>query len=175
MPIDALVEPLLRVPLFQGLRPLQITEIARQAERIIFKPGETIARSGASAEAAYLIVAGTAERIYGSGRSGADTLEPGSLISEMAMLISVEHGATVVARSAVRCLKLNRADLHAQMENDPALADHFTDCITHRLTKVAAELQQIQQVLAADAARTEETLGAFGPLQSGSVELTALR
>ena len=30
MAIDKLIAPLLRVPLFAGLKPLQITEIARQ-------------------------------------------------------------------------------------------------------------------------------------------------
>jgi hypothetical protein len=34
MAIDRVVAPLLRVPLFAGLKPLQITEIARQAEKL---------------------------------------------------------------------------------------------------------------------------------------------
>ena len=42
MAIDRLVAPLLRVPLFAGLRPLQITEIARHAERMKFRRGDVI-------------------------------------------------------------------------------------------------------------------------------------
>ena len=44
MAIDTLVKPLLRVALFQGLKPLQITEIARLADRIVYRPGEVIIR-----------------------------------------------------------------------------------------------------------------------------------
>ena len=38
MALDKLTAPLLRVPLLAGLTPLQLTEIARQAERIALAP-----------------------------------------------------------------------------------------------------------------------------------------
>ena len=68
MAIDRLVAPLLRVPLLAGLKPLQITELARQAERAVFRRGDTITRAGEPADGAYLIVSGMAEHLVQSGR-----------------------------------------------------------------------------------------------------------
>jgi CRP-like cAMP-binding protein len=151
MAIDKLVAPLLRVPLFAGLKPLQLTEIARQAERIGFRPGSTITTAGEPGDGAYLIVAGEAVR-----RSGVQeqAIEPGSLIGEIAMLTEHVYGATVVARGRVHALKIARSALHEQMRDDPPLAEHFTQLLAERLTQVAEEMRGIDEMLAVAAHRT---------------------
>jgi CRP/FNR family transcriptional regulator, cyclic AMP receptor protein len=150
MAIDILVAPLLRVPLLQGLKPLQLKEIARQVERIVFRAGAEITRAGASADAAILVISGPAERVSPVECDGQpEWIEPGSLLGEMAMFIEHEYGLTVVARGLVRALRLTRTALHAQMLNDPTLADHFVHQIALRLTSIASELGTINQVLAA--------------------------
>jgi CRP-like cAMP-binding protein len=146
MVIDSIVMPLLRVPIFAGLRPLQITEIARNAERIGFRPGRVITRAGERGECAYLIVAGDAVRV--DDGAAPEAIEPGSLVGEMAMLIDHVYGATVVARSRVQALGILRAALNDQMQDDPALAEHFSRYLTARLHRVARELRQIDDVLA---------------------------
>src|SRR5262245_9949214 len=137
MAIDKLVAPLLRVPLFVGLKPLQLTEIARQAERISFRPGSPITTAGEPGDGAYLIVAGEAARV---SEAGEQAVEVGSLIGEIAMLTEHHYGATVVARGRVNALKINRSALHEQMRDDPPLAEHFTKLLAERLTRVAAEM-----------------------------------
>ena len=47
-----------------------------------------------------------------------ELIAPGSLIGEMAMLVEHDYGSTVVARDRVLCLKLMRAELYAQMQED---------------------------------------------------------
>ena len=149
MAIDKLVAPLLRVPLFMGLRPLQLTEIARQAERISFRRGSTIVQAGAPGDGAYLIVSGEAVRMPSGGAPiPAQPIEPGSLVGELAMLTEHAYGATVVADGRVHALKIARAAMHAQMRDDPALADHFTRMLSDRLAQVAAEMRAIDQMLA---------------------------
>jgi CRP-like cAMP-binding protein len=150
MAIDRLVMPLLRVPLFAGLRPLQITEIARHAERMKFRRGDVITKAGESGDGAYLIVSGLAEHVEPSDlESTAGPIEPGSLIGEMAMLVEHEYRATVVARDRVLCLKITRSAVHAQMLEDAALARHFQRRISERLSRVADDLRQIDSILAA--------------------------
>ena len=123
MAIDKLVAPLLRVPLFAGLKPLQLTEIARQAERVKFRPGDVITKAGEPGDGAYLIVSGPAEHVEPPDlEAAAGPVEPGSLIGEMAMLVEHAYRATVVARDRVFCLKIMRAAVHAQMLEDAALA-----------------------------------------------------
>ena len=150
MAIDKLVAPLLRVPLFAGLKPLQLTEIARQAERISFRPGGTITAAGEPGAGAYLIVAGEAVLVSGDREQA---LEPGSLVGEIAMLTEHTYGATVMARGRVHALKITRSALHEQMRDDPPLAEHFTRLLAERLTQVAAEMRGIDEMLAGAARR----------------------
>jgi len=149
MPIDKTVAPLLRVPLFAGLRPLQITEIARHAERLRFRPGQIITKAGEPGDGALVVVAGKAACI---GRPqplpSPEPVEPGSLIGEMAMLVEHEYSATIVAQERVLCLKITRRALQAQMLEDFSLAEHFQKCIADRLRQMQQQLRQIDAVLA---------------------------
>ena len=150
MPIDRVVAPVLRVPLFAGLKPLQITEIARQAEKLSFKPNQTITKIGQPGDGAFLIVAGQASCVEPlEPMEPPEPIAPGSLLGEMAMLVEHEYRTTVVAQERVLCLKFTRAALHAQMLDDSALAEHFRVRITERLHRVHDELRQIDGALAA--------------------------
>lgn len=149
MAIDALAQHFIRLEIFQGLKPLQITEILRRSDRIVYRPGDLIAEEGTDADAAILVVAGEALRLVGPDlRTRAEPVPPGSLLMEMAMLVETEHGATVVARTPVRALRISRAELYEQMLDDPDLADHFMSKVTARLARVANDLRAIDELLA---------------------------
>jgi CRP-like cAMP-binding protein len=163
MAIDKLVAPLLRVPLLTGLKPLQLTEIARQAERITFRPGSTITKAGEAGDGAYLIVSGAAVRVSDDGEQA---IEPGSLVGEIAMLTEHNYGATVMAQGRVLALKIVRSALHEQMREDPRLAEHFSRLLAERLSRVAAEMRGIDEVLAGAARTVNPPLGAPGPAAS---------
>lgn len=147
MAIDALVKPLLAVELFRGLRPLQVTEIARRAFRTVYKPGDTIIAAGTEGDAAVLIVSGEAVRVEGPDCATGQPLTVGTLLGEMAMLIETEHTSTVVAKTAVRALRIARSEMHEQMADDHVLADHFVSRIAERLGRIADELRQIDGTL----------------------------
>jgi CRP-like cAMP-binding protein len=153
MQINALIEPLLNVPLFHGLKPLQITEIARRADRIVFKPGDVIVAENATGAGAVLIVSGEAVR-YGQ------ILPAGTLLGETAMLIETGFSATVVARTEVRAIRITRSELSDQMHEDPALAAHLADKMTARLDVFLKELRQIDSFLTPVKAPAEATLSA---------------
>ncbi|MEQ8824156.1 MAG: cyclic nucleotide-binding domain-containing protein [Filomicrobium sp.] len=148
MPIDALVKPLLPLPIFEGLKPMQITEIARRAERIIYRPGDVIIEEDAIGDAAVVIVSGDAVRISGFDYSGTPEQVPeGSLVGEMAMLVESMHSATVIARGNVKALRIQRSEMHEQMEEDPSLAEHFVARITGRLRTLSADLRAADQTI----------------------------
>lgn len=149
MAIDALVRPLLGLQIFQGLKPLQITEIVRRADRIVYRPGDMIICEDSQGDAAVVIIAGNAVRVSGPAllADHEEAIPAGALLGEMAMLIETEHSSTVVARSLVRGLRISRAEIHAQMAEDNALADHFMRRITGRLSAILDELRGIDQSL----------------------------
>jgi len=148
----ALFAPFKRAALFQGLQPLQITELAQNSERIAFRDGDEILTAGQEGDAAFLIVSGIVRRQDpfddDSKPTDIDTAA-GIILGEMSMLIDGhEHAATFTAKGTVRAFKLTRSTVHAQMEADPDLADHFVQIIAGRLRDVALELRRIDQTLA---------------------------
>ncbi|MFM1816447.1 MAG: hypothetical protein RLZ98_3142 [Pseudomonadota bacterium] len=148
MPVSELAAPLLEQELFQGLSPLQITEIARRAEKIIYRPGQVLIEQGEIGDAAILVVSGEVARIAGPDEAEADELiEPGSLIGEMAMLVDREHTSTFVARSSVKGLRITRETLFEQMHDDPRLAEHIADKIGSRLNGLLRQLKAIEAAL----------------------------
>ncbi len=161
MAIDAFVLPLLKVPLFQGLKPLQLTEIARRADRIVYKPGDVIVAAHDEPDAAVLVVSGEAVRTEGPGleRGANEAVPAGALISEMAMLIETECTSTVVARTPVRALRITRQEMQAHMASDPSLADHFVARITGRLTSFMESLREIDGALALSGTEADAASG----------------
>ncbi len=148
MAVDSLVKSLLHVELFQGLKPLQLTEIARRAFRTVYKPGDTIIRASTEGDAAVLIVSGEAVRVQGPDAAfSGERIPEGTLLGEMAMLIETEHSSTVVAKTTVRALRIARRELHEQMSEDTDLAHHFVGRISNRLRDVALELHKIDDAL----------------------------
>jgi CRP-like cAMP-binding protein len=154
MASDSFIGPLLRVPLFQGLSQPQLAIIARRAERVMFRIGQTMIKAGQPGDGAYVLIVGTAERRDGgaaetgtaeTGTAETGIVETGSLVGEMSMLIETDYSTTVIAKSAVRALKITRAALHAQMEADPELAAHFVAKIAARLHDFTDELRRIER------------------------------
>jgi CRP-like cAMP-binding protein len=159
MVVDAFAAPLLRVELFQGLKATQLTKIGRAAERIVYRAGDTITRAGDDADAAILIVSGAAEWLDGPA---GDEIEIGSLIGEMAMFIDHVYGATIIAKSQVRCLKLARTEMQSLLLRDPELAQHLTSKIAHRLTRVADQLRAIDNTISGDVMPMQSEQSALG-------------
>lgn len=163
MAIDALVKPFLLLPLFQGLKPLQLTEIVRRADRIIYRPGDVIIEEDQPGEAAIIIVSGEAVRLQNDEPgNAAQPIAEGSMIGELAMLVETVHASTIVARTTVKALRLTRSEMHEAMADDPRLADHLTQKITARLHRLAQELRSVDQALA-DIAGIEAIVQAHVP------------
>ena len=146
MSTGSLVEPLRRVALFQGLSPGQLSKIARGADRVQFKARDTIISEGQAADAAILIVSGTGKRTAGP-RSDDDTVGPGILLAEMAMLVETDHSSTIVCEEPVRALKITRERLLELMAADISLADHFVAELSKRLRQLATEIREVSETL----------------------------
>ena len=159
MASDTFIGPLLRLPLFQGLTHPQLALIARRAERVMFRIGQTIITSGSAGDGAYLLIVGTGERRdtsgTGAGNVDASPVETGSLVGEMSMLIDTDYTTTVIAKTAIRALKITRAGLHTQMLQDPELAAHFVAKLSARLQEFRDEMQRVEATFHGPAAAAE--------------------
>ncbi|MCK5550886.1 MAG: cyclic nucleotide-binding domain-containing protein [Hyphomicrobiaceae bacterium] len=155
---DHILRQLSHVSLFQGLTPLQISEIARRAERVIYNPGATIIEENAEGDAAVLIISGQTVRVSGPELTARTSpIAEGSLLGEFAMLVETTYSSTVVARDQVRALRITRDELHAQIAEDRDLADCLVQKIVGRLSRMAVVLRQIDATLARSADATAKS------------------
>lgn len=150
MAIDTIAQRLLDLEVFRGIGPEKLERLAREADRIIFRDGQTIAAAGAEADGAFVLVAGCAMALADPERGvPAHRIEAGSMIAETAMLTEHHFGLTITADGDVRAIKITRELLRTMMLEDAALRDHFAGRIAARLTRVAIELRLIDERLAA--------------------------
>lgn len=149
MSISALARELARVPIFSGLEPLQLTEIVRSAERIVFAKGQRIIEHGQAGEQAVFISSGQIKRLtsVGDEKFDGDILDAGCLIGEMMMLIESRYTATVVAQSHVYALGIKRSAMLELMLADKRIAEHFVEKIRTRLAVFSNDLANISQNL----------------------------
>lgn len=149
MPFDTIVNSLKKTPLFQNLQSSQLKNIAQLAEKVLYKPGDMIIEEGDVGDSAILLVSGTAIRVSGpdAGPHG-EQIGEGAMIAEMAMLVESVHSSTIMARSPVKALRINRSDLLEHMLVDRDLADHLVHVIVGRLANLAEELRAVEASLA---------------------------
>jgi len=161
MSTDDFAAPLSHVALFAGLKPSQLADMAQRAEKFRYEPGETVIRAGQPGDGAYLLVSGRVDCL--TGAPAPEPVEPGSLMGEMAMLIEHDYDATFVARERAFCLKLSRAEMHAQMLQDRSLIEHFQRRITERLARASEDLRRVDDALAAGASTSVQPTTAPEP------------
>jgi CRP-like cAMP-binding protein len=160
MPLDLFAGHLAVLPLFRGLSPLQIAAIARRAERVAYSPGAVIIEENAVADAAVLIITGSAARVSGPELAArSEPIAAGSLLGEAAMLIETTYGSTVVARTAVRAVHITRDAMEEQMLQDPLMADRLVQNLAKRLTAFADELRRIDTLLGKEASLAARKAG----------------
>lgn len=149
MATDTLIQALRQIALFDGLSPLQVTEIARRADRVVYKPRQVITIANQPIDAAIVIFSGTAERISGPGlKQSPQQLPAGTIIAELAMLIEMVPNSSVVALTQVRALRLARTEMHRLIAEDPTLGEHFVAKAVARLKDIEANMRHIEADLA---------------------------
>lgn len=149
MSISALAQPFRALPLFRDLSPLQLTEIVRRADRVVYRPGDVIISENQVGDAAILIVSGEAVRINADNTGDLnERLPEGTLVGELAMLVETTHTTTVLARTMIKALRLGRDDMHDAMMADPEIAHHFSHALSDRLSAFASQISRVDHQLA---------------------------
>ncbi|MEL7302371.1 MAG: cyclic nucleotide-binding domain-containing protein [Pseudomonadota bacterium] len=176
--MNPIVRVLRDVDLFRELKPLQLTELARRADRLVYQSGDVLMARDEDCDGALIVVDGDAVCLRGAKDEPIE--EPvgaGFVLAEMAMLVEFEATATVVARGRVRAIRINREDFVEMVADDPDLWEAMVTALTTRLRAVHAGLQAIEQRWAdaneADAPRTPDDIATTAtPVRSMSGELT---
>jgi len=142
------IELLETLPLFKGLSRRQLRYIIDIAEKIFFEPGEDLITRNLKGTAAYLVLSGTARCLEFPGTPAAsETIGPGCLVGEVAMLIENIHAMTIQARTRVRALEFSRSAFTWVMQRDPAIAEQISENLLDRLQNFASDLKRLDDFL----------------------------
>ena len=113
------------LPLFQGMGDEQLRLIAFGADRRHITAGQTLFREKSPAECAYVITGGSFEltTLDQKGVSRVEAVvQPGTLLSELALVTLVERKYTAVALEDSDVIRITRSLFHRLIEEYPEAA-----------------------------------------------------
>lgn len=115
---------------------LRLTNFGTQ---LSFGPGDPIVREGEPGDGLYLILSGNAQVSRGGRGDPArllGTLGPFRSFGEISILVDQPRTATVVATTALRCVKLTRAQLTQVEDKEPKLALRLYRLVAESLARI---------------------------------------
>lgn len=124
------------IDLFSQIPGEDLARVAQIAEELDFEPGERIMQEGEMGDSMYLIVDGVVQ-VFKGPRVVVELSER-ECVGEMAILDSEPRSASVVARGAVRALRIEREDFYELMNEKAEIARGIIKVLTRRLRNTTA-------------------------------------
>jgi HEAT repeat protein len=148
LPTLSLMERVLflrRAPLFAGLAPSDVKDIAALADERLFHDAELIARQGDPGDEMFIIVAGDVsvhERVDGQSEQEVIRRSAGDVVGEMAVISQEPRMASLIALGPVRLLSVDRKQFESMLRERPEIGLAVMRVLIARLKEREAELAQ---------------------------------
>jgi CRP-like cAMP-binding protein len=107
-------------PAFAGLPAAELDELAAAVRELSVDEGSNVVTADDYGDAIYLVEEGQANLVTDADEPG-EALGPGDMFGEIALLLTGQRTATVVARTPMRLLSLSGHDFERIRERVPAL------------------------------------------------------
>ena len=148
MSIDDDIAFLEQVPMLAQLGESALRILAIGAESYSVSEGETLFAPGESADCAYVVQHGSFV-IKPQAANGLESIaEPGSLLSESALLIETPRHATATAREDSIVLRISRAMFLKMLESNPRAAQQLRALFASRADQLARDFEIVHAILA---------------------------
>jgi CRP-like cAMP-binding protein len=121
-----------RIPLFEGIDDAGLDVIARLATDFEAPAGRVLAEVGQPGTGLFVIEEGTVEVDLPDG--GTVDLGPGDFFGEVALLTDAPRNARVRAKTAVRCLAIERHVFDLLLDAQPTIAVKMLPVVARRLS-----------------------------------------
>ena len=129
--MPASVDDLRAIPLFAGLEPAALEQLAQAADEVAAPAGQALTQPGAAGTGMYFVVEGTVEV---EAREGLRELGPGDFFGELALLTeSGRRTARCRAKTQVRCLAFDRQGFEDLVRRHPHIAATLLETALTRL------------------------------------------
>jgi CRP-like cAMP-binding protein len=151
MSLDHEVDLLRKIPIFAKIDPAKLKLLAFTSERISFDEGQVLFNQGDTSDAAYVIIAGSADVLVDtvSGMISITHLERNALVGEIGILCDVPRTATVKALSELETLKIEKRNFFRLIEEFPQMGAEVVRELAARLAQTTADLTETRNELAA--------------------------
>lgn len=137
--IDSRSRHLAQIPLFGALTDEERRRVASRLRPAPFCRGEVMTRQGAEAHYLYILFEGAAEvrvrRSDGDDVEVAEITAP-NIFGEMGMLTGAPRTATVIAKTAVECFRLEKHDFQDVVRQRPSVAEEMSLVLAERKVRL---------------------------------------
>jgi CRP/FNR family transcriptional regulator len=131
------------VPLFAGIAPERLLELADRAVALEFEPDRTIFEEGSEGDQLLIVLSGqvSVEKRRGARTLVLSVMGPGNWFGEMALFEGIPRSATVRAASACRLLSLSGRDIRKIGREFPEIYESFLRTLSARLRQVSERVE----------------------------------
>lgn len=134
------IEPLL-LSIRQDLRDFfakfaeqnQIESFIHSYECAFYDPGEYVIRAGEVGDCAFVLVDGELEVLHPGENPATDTIKTGAVFGEMALLTDQRRSASILAKTQVRVMMLEKSVFLEHLSADPTMALQMLKSMSSRM------------------------------------------
>jgi CRP-like cAMP-binding protein len=144
MSLEDEVELIRQFPIFSKLQPAMQKLLCFGSERMTFAPGQPVFQAGDIADAAYIVIDGTAEVSVPTpgGPVVINTLGRNAIIGEIAIFGDIPRTANVTAATRLETLKISKELFFNVIRENPDAALELIRSLAGRLANTTAQLSR---------------------------------
>ncbi len=126
------------IDLFEPLEPDEIASLAGAAQHLRFADGDPIVREGERSRSLMVLTDGSADVFAGSSAVGGGkkvlvaTVGAPAVFGELGLLTGEPRSATVIARGAAECLRIDESAMQPVLRARPQLAEQLSSLLAER-------------------------------------------
>lgn len=142
MTIETEMQSLRQVPMFRDIDPSRLKLLAFTSEHVRYASGQKFFSQGDAADAAYVILEGSAEVVIGRAGNEVKVAELGrnALVGEMGILADAPRTATVVATEPSSALRIDKRVFLDLLNQFPQMSIAVMRELASRLERTNAQL-----------------------------------
>ena len=143
------VDLLRSIPMLANMPSNKLKLLAFASDRVSYPEGATLFSQGDDADAAYIVISGSADVLVSSDGQAAPSkvaeLGPNSFVGDMAILCDIPRTASVAANSPLDALRIRKEHMMDMVKESPELAMAVLKEIVQRLAKTTQDLSQARE------------------------------
>ena len=138
------VDLLRSIPMLANMPNNKLKLLAFASDQVTYSDGELLFKQGDDADAAYIVVTGTADVLVSSDASSKESkvaeLGPNSFVGDMAILCDIPRTATIRANTRMETLRIKKEHMIDMMKDSPDLTMSVLRELVQRLAKTTHDL-----------------------------------